>query len=230
MTKAQSNKLNMYDAVGAFLTEFAAKFTGYVALIALKTEFISLVAEIKIKEAEVKTAPAGKTSAKYEAKDVLITALLPLVKKLFVLAKKNGNEEIKAICTMSRSDFNKMRDTDLEIKAEMISNYLDANKTELANYMVTDEIITAMKSKIAAFKGAQDLQDSGMTSKVAGHGTLNQLFERADELLHDEMDGLMEHYAETERVLYDSYRAARVLKDLGYHQPAKTEETEPVHG
>jgi hypothetical protein len=217
MNKVRSNKLNMYDSVGSFFVKFADRLAGYIVLIALKTEFIALVAQIKAKDAGVQTAPAGKTNAKIEAREVLINTILPLTKKLYVFAKKEGNEELKTICNMTRSDFWKLRDADLEIKVDMISKYLNEKKTNLAGYLVTQENITTLQTRIEAFKNSESEQDTGQSTKVAGHMTMTQLFDRADELLNDEMDALMAHYAETDRELYETYNAARVLKDYGNH-------------
>lgn len=228
MNQSQSNKLSMLDAVAAVFTEFASKFTGYVALIAVKTELVELIVSIKQKDVDVKQAFAGKTSAKDLAKESLISALLPFTKKLFVFAKKTNNQEMKTLCHLNKSDFIRMRENDLETKANMIYKYLNDNKTSLADYMITDQNITDLQAKINTFKFTEDAKDTGFSSKVGGGKSLNELFDRSDELLGEDGDSLMEHYAETEKEFYDAYHSARVIKDLSYHQekPPTTNNTD----
>jgi hypothetical protein len=228
MKKPESNKLSMFEAVAAVLKAAAQKLTGYVVLNSITTEFIELIQKIKAKESEMQVSSAGKTSAKDMAKEELIKILFPLSKSLYVFGKKTNNEEIKSICSITKSDLIRFRENEFLIKAETIFNLLDTNKNSIGDYNITPEKITELKNAITSFKTAADVKDIGQTGRSSARESLFELFDRADDLLKDEMDALMEVFAEIDKDLYANYHAARVVKDLGYHSTNKKDETKPT--
>lgn len=230
MTKTQSNKLSMFDAVAAVLKENAAKLSGTPILETLKTEFLAKVENIRATDQLVKSASAGKTSAKDEAKEDLIEILLPLANSFYVFAKRNKNEELKALSNVTKSVLNKLRENDLVIKAATIKDALTANKAVLADFMITEAKITELANMITSFQTATETKDSGFANRVAARESLDTLFDETDDLLTDEIDGLMEVFKGSNVDFYNTYFSARVTKDLGYRKEVKETPTPVTPG
>ena len=232
MTKSESNKLSMYDAVTAVFKENEQIVLSFAMLNTLCTEFQVAVEEIRKRDGEIKTVFAGKTSAKDEAKDELIEKLVPLANSLYVYAKRNGNEEIKAVVYVNKTLLMKLRENDLLIKANSIRDYLIANKNSLGDYLVTDEKIAGLTSLISEFQKCAGERDSSFASRVAARESLDRLFDKADDLLNNELDSLMETFKSENSDFYNAYQSARVIKDLGLRKGTKTNEanaTPPVN-
>lgn len=228
MTKSESNKLSMLEATNAVLSQNSSKFASHSVLTSLSAELASLIANIKTKDAELQQVFAGKTRAKDDAKEDLLDLLLPAAKTLYVYGKRNGNEELKSVCGINRSELIRMRENDLVIKANIINDLLNANKASLTGFAVTDETIANLSGKITLFQNSGSEQDAGLANRVAARGALEKLFDDADELLNDEIDGLMSAYANTDKDFYNAYKSARVIKDLSYRKTVNEEPAQPA--
>ena len=228
MNKSESNKLSMFEAVIAVLKENAQKISSFTMLNSLSAEFQSEIEEIMNKDAELKTVFAGKTNAKDDAKENLVEMLVPLANALYVFAKRNGNAEMRFVANVNKTLLLKMRENDLTIKANTIKDYLNSNKSSLGDFLITDEKITTLTTKISEFQKSTDQRDSGFANRVAARESLDKLFDKADDLLNDEMDGLMEVFKTNESDFYNAYQTARVIKDLGYRKEKKTDNTNPT--
>ena len=228
MNKSESNKLSMFEAVIAVLKENAQKISSFTMLNSLSAEFQSEIEEIMNKDAELKTVFAGKTNAKDDAKENLVEMLVPLANALYVFAKRNGNAEMRFVANVNKTLLLKMRENDLTIKANTIKDYLNSNKSSLGDFLITDEKITTLTTKISEFQKSTDQRDSGFANRVAARESLDKLFDKADDLLNDEMDGLMEVFKTNESDFYNAYQTARVIKDLGYRKEKKTDNTIPT--
>lgn len=221
MNRSQSNKLSMFDSVIAVLRLFAEKIALLPILATLRDEFFSKVALIKLTDQEIKTVSAGKTNAKDEAKEDMIDLLYPMASSLYVYAKRSSNEQLKALTNLPKSSLFLMRENDLAIRANLIKDAVVANKTELADYLVTNEKIIALTDAVAAFENAAETKDSGFASRTAAREALLKLFDEVDDLLLDEIDGIMETFKTTEPDFYNAYFSARVIKDLGTRKVVK---------
>lgn len=115
----------------------------------------------------------------------------------------------------------KLRENDLVIKALAIKDALTANAALLADYLITPEKITNLANSITDFQNAADTKDTGFVNRVAAREKLDKLFDEADDLLLDQMDGMMEVFKNTDTDFYNAYFSARVIKDLGTRKVVK---------
>ncbi|MCL4547031.1 MAG: hypothetical protein M1495_00495 [Bacteroidetes bacterium] len=218
----------MFDAVTAVFKENSQIVSTFAMLNTLCTEFQSYVEDIRKRDGEIKTLFAGKTNAKDEAKDELIEKLVPLANSLYVYAKRNGNEEIKSVAYVNKTILLKLRENDLLIKANNIRDYLIANKSSLGDYLVTDEKIAGLTSLISEFQKSADERDSSFANRVSARESLDRLFDKAGDLLNNELDGLMETFKSENSDFYNAYQSARVIKDLGLRKGTKTSDANPT--
>ena len=78
-------------------------------------------------------------------------------------------------------------------------------------------------------KSASGKKNTGFTDHVAIRKTLSELFDKADDLLREESDAIVEVLKETKLSFYNQYFAARVIKDLGgsHTKPEDEDKTPP---
>jgi len=208
----------MFEAVAALLNNSGRKLTGYPIIITLRTELTALIEKIRSVGQTVEAASAGKTNAKDVARSGLSALLLVLANSLYVYAKRNSMQDLKAISNVSKTKLNKMKENELVTTSGLIINKLNEQKANLADYAVTDEKINALVEAHAKFQKAADTKDTGEATRIAAHDDLERLFDDTMDLLEDELDGLMENIKEADTDFYDAYFAARVIKDLGGHK------------
>jgi len=215
MTKTEENKFSAYRAVISVLDENQSVVTSLPALSSAVTNFKALVADISVRDTEYRTSISGKTKAKNLVEDELLDLLIPLADSLNAYASRNKIEELKEKSKVSRSKLKGMRDSDLISKARLIHGLLDANIGVLADFGVTRERITTLLNKIVEYEAALGVKETSFATKSATRQTLSQLFDRADMILKTEIDALMENFKAGNKMFYDQYRSARVIKDLG---------------
>jgi hypothetical protein len=215
MTKAQSNKLSMFEAVAAVLNNSGQILSGFPIIVTIKTELIALIEKIKNADKTIETASSGKTDAKEEARKKLSALLLTLANSLYVYAKRKSLLDLQAICYVTKSGLKKMKENEFVTEAGTIIDKLNEQKANLADYSVTDEKITELANAYSLFQQSADTKDTGEAKRIAAHEAVEDLFEDTMDLLEDELDGLMENIKTTNAEFCNEYYAARIIKGLG---------------
>lgn len=215
MTKTEENKLSAYRAVISVLDENQSIVTTLPALSSAVTNFKALVTDISLRDTEFTTSVSGKTKAKNLVEDELLDLLTPLADTLNAYASRNKIEDLKEKSKVSRAKLKGMRDNDMISKARLIYGLLDTNIAVLADYGITSARITALLNKIVEYEAALGVKETSFATKSATRQTLSQLFDQADMVLKTEIDALMENFKAGNKLFYDQYRSARVIKDLG---------------
>ncbi len=229
MTKAEENKFSAYRVVISVLDENQSVVSTLPALISAVTNFKSLVSDISVRDMEFTTSTKGKTKAKNLVEDELLNVVIPLADSLYAYASRNKIEEIKAKSKVTRNGLEKLRDTDLISKARSIYGLLDTNIAVLADFGITSTKVTDLLNKIVEYEAALSVKDTSFATKSATRQTLSQLFDQADFVLKTEIDALMENFKAGNKMFYDQYRSARVIKDLGLgHDEGPTPPTPPT--
>ena len=227
MTKNEENKFSSYRVVISVLDENQSIISRLPALCSALTKLKSYYSDLSERDIDYTTSTSGKTNAKNLIKDELIDKLAPLTDTLFSFASHNNNEQLKAKCHVSRTKLKSMRASDLLSKSKIIHDLANANITELAEYGVTAARLTDLLNKTSEYNDALNIKDTGFTNKSAARLTLSQLFDSTDKILKDEIDPLIENFRETDKIFYDKYQAARVVKDLGLGHKEDPKRPEP---
>ena len=220
MNKRQENKLTMYEGLLTLLQANSAKgasITGYSDAV---TQFSSLIMEVKEKSTEVESVTVGKTVVKSEAGDALIVALLPVCSALYVYARKQNIPEIKGRVGITEAHLHTIRDTELASFGDAVVDLATANAAGIAPMGITADKIADLKTKADAYNAAIGAKESSVASRKGARGTLDDLFNHADELLNEELDRYMELLRSADTEFYNKYFAARVIKDIGVRHKA----------
>ena len=185
------------------------------------TEFAGIVSALKAKSVEVDIATVGKVAAKYNAQESLAAVLLPVCSALYVFGRRQKSAEIQGRANISETRLRHMRDTELASFATALTDLATENSPGLAAHGISAENLADLKAKTEAYSAAIGAREVSVADRKGARGTMNDLFDKADELLHEELDRYMEMLRPTETELYNKYFSARVVKDLGIrHRPA----------
>jgi hypothetical protein len=224
MNKPEENKLSMYDAVLNLLEANAAVTGTLPAFAQAETEFQTVVGNIKAKETQLNEAVAGVTNSKHNAENEMIEDVLKAANALFVFAKRQNDEELKAISDINHSKLKKLRDTELVGKARSITDKANTNIAALNDFGITPEFVTALTEKTDAYESSLGNQAAGFAGKSAARQSLSELFTNADSILKDELDNMVELLKESNGDFYNTYKSARSIKDLGMRHESGEEE------
>jgi len=229
VTLHEENKSNMYNATDAVLKINAGIIAEVPALGEVHTDLQALIVEIEAKNRELMTATEGKTSVKSKAIDELISSIVPVASAAKAYATRNNLLELKALADYSESKLKHLTHAELPIKAKNIKDAAQGVLASLTGYGVTQAKLDLVDAKLEALKNAKGNKDVSFTDRSATRVALTQLFDKADELLKDEADGIVEVVKESHPDFYNQYFAARVIKDLGgsHTKPDDEDKTPP---
>ena len=215
MTKSEENKFSTYRVVLSVLNENQTVVATLPALSTAVTNFKAHVSNISVRDTEYTASTSGKTRAKNLIEDELLDNLIPLADSLNAYSSRNKIEDLKAKSKVNRTNLKGMRDSDLISKARLIHGLLDSNIAVLSDFGITNAKVTDLLNKIVEYEAALGVKDTSFATKSATRQTLSQLFDQADLVLKTEIDALMENFKADNKMFYDQYWSARVIKDLG---------------
>jgi hypothetical protein len=88
---------------------------------------------------------------------------------------------------------------------------------------ITAEKIVDLRTKDEAYSSAIGAKESSIADRKGARESMNELFAKADELIHAELDLYMEMVRPVDPELYHKYFAARIVKDMGVRHRAVAE-------
>lgn len=215
MKKKLENKLTMYEGILALLQANSDKIRTVGGFADAVNKFGAVMGDLKSKSIEVDSATTGKTSVKYGAEDALVNALLPVCAALFVYGRQEKIPAIKERVKTTKSKLQTMRDTELASFGNAVTGLAETNAKGIEPFGITAEKIADLKAKAQAYASAIGERESSVAGRKGARGSMNELFDRADEILSEELDHFIEMLRPVDAELYNKYFAARIIKDTG---------------
>jgi hypothetical protein len=222
MNKNHENKLTMYLAVASVLDANAALTAAIPALSPAIGGFLRAVNAIKEKSKEFDLVATGKTVAKLEAEEFLLDELMPAVHAAFAYGNVAGETVLAEKVNVSESTIRNLRDTEIIVKANGLLDVISSAVQNLADYGVTPETVTAIRTKIDAYELALETKESSYSVRTSANQALHEAFDAADLILNTRIDPLMEQFRKKEPEFYNAYTQARWIKSLGGGHKTKT--------
>jgi hypothetical protein len=192
MNKQQENRLTMFEGLLVLLQTNSEKAQTIAGLPSAVTEFAGLVSAIKSKSVEVDIATVGKVAAKYGAQDALIAALMQVSAALYVLGRRQNSAEIQGRANISDTKLHGMRDTELATFAGALAELATSNAPALELLGFSAENLAALNAKVEMYAASIGAQEVSTANRKGARGTMNELFDKTDELIHEELDRFME--------------------------------------
>lgn len=223
MRKTEENYLSMVKSVLSLL-----KTQNEVILPPIINTLITKVEEKTelafAKNVAVTTKTKGLTLGKEDAKDDMIDKVLVLANTGIVYARLNNDQELVNICNVSESKLDQMRDSEIAPKCTDIINRLADIKDSLVDYGLTDNQFTDASAAVEAYTSSFSSKDVKVAEKVGARKDLGKILSEIKVILNSQIDPLMENYKYSNPTFFNSYTAARVVRDLGLrHQVAEEE-------
>lgn len=216
MTKKEENKMTMYAGVISVAHENESVIEKVPALKEAFKSFADATEQIEKHDRMYKSVSAGSTAAKSTAAEDLIERAMPVANALYVYGRKSNNEQLKSECGLFESHFRKVRDTELAQKVSRILELVAAHKEALVQFGVTDEQIRSLDQAAARYRELLGRKEEKHAEAKVSREALFDAFDRADDILREDVDSLMELVKAGNPDFYNRYYAARMIRDLGF--------------
>ncbi|MBY0426546.1 MAG: carboxypeptidase-like regulatory domain-containing protein [Cytophagales bacterium] len=211
MTDKQENKLSMFYAVIKIVEKFTAVWTSNVPFSTGFSIFKSKVASIEANRNTQVASKEGTTKDKEAKKSALVKKAFFICSRLKSLAINTGNTELGGAVNFSKTDFSKLRDTDLVGLVTNILARANANAAALVPYSVPAALITDLSTALTAYSGVISAPRSATVASKAATENLLTLFEDAMNALTERMDNDILVFESTNQDFYDQYFASRKI-------------------
>jgi hypothetical protein len=215
MDDRQEDKLGMYRTVGTVLDDNAAIFAGVPAMVTQHqnlNDSIGLIDSLAQAQSAVTT---GITVDKKTFSDQMVSYGLRVAGALMAYASANNNNTLLAKADLKKDNFAKLRDDQRDDLAQDMHDEANAIVAQLADYNVTAATLSALQTRIDAFRLAIPSPETARKAKSTHTELLKQEFARADMILKQRLDGLIRGFEETNPQFVMDYRNARKITDTG---------------
>jgi len=213
MTKKQINYAEMLDAVKTFMDSNAGIWSAVVIITKLVTELNELITMISNQQEAQNAAKVFVHKNKKEQKRLVAAKADILNDALYAYASIEENAALESKADKSFSDLYKLRDEDFIAELKEVASLLDERVADLADYGVTADQITDMKSSFDNFLELNGQPRQFRISSVMATGTIEDLFNQSRDLLNNKLDKVMTRFKNTNPTFYKGYLAARVVVD-----------------
>ena len=190
----------------------------------------ALVTQIRDKDKERMGKTPGKIAAKDEAEDALMIATVIIASGLSAYARSKGNTQLQEASHVSESSLRRMRSNEQINIAKLTYDLAKANQEGLAAFAITATMLDDLRSRIASYDACLKEVASGVAERVGARTAVSDLFIQADEVIREELDPMMQIFRVTDPELYNDYRAARVIKDVGVRHNKAGQPAAPAPG
>ena len=136
-----------------------------------------------------------------------------------IIAYSNSTKDrtyFKSI-SLSDSDIKALSENDILDFATMLYNAAVELGIKLVPFLVLEADVLLFKSRLDIYSGDLGGKRNKVTSIVAATIGIEKEISAAKELLHNELDPIIENYKETQAVFYNEYKSSRKLIHYGIH-------------
>jgi hypothetical protein len=213
MTSKQTAKLNMYHAVDNCLTTNAAQVATVAALGTMQTTLQGYISSIETQAEIQETASVGTAADKNVIQDILCKAASVMAGQVHAWASSTNNTLLAEQMNISYSDLLRVKDGLLPEHCQTIHDTAQTNLVALAPFGVTAPKITALQLYIDTYHTKSNAPRDAEVLISAATEQVATLIKNADTLLKNQIDKLVNDFAEAQPVFYNQYYAARVIVD-----------------
>ena len=221
MNNREKNKLTMLQAIEAVINKNRETINSLPLLAEAVARFITVIAEILLRNKEFEGVKMGAVAAKNNALDDLIEHVFSVGNAIYAFGEKTGNERFKSTVILSVSGINRMRETDIAQYCSKIADLIKACPADLTADGVLAARIEAFNKALDAYQEQSDARQVKAAESMAARKALHECFDKADEILNKELDTLIEVVKTVNEDFYNQYKAARTIHDLGHGHARK---------
>lgn len=211
MNDRQENKLGMFRSTGQVLTDNAAIFAAVPAMVTQHQNLLDSTALIDSLAQAQTSVTTGFTVDKRTFQEQMAKYALRVAGALMAYASTVGNATLRNKADINPSVFTHVRD-DI---AQGVHDDANAVLADLADYGVTAATLSALQTRIDAYRLAIASPKMAQGERSMHTELLKQEFARADVIVKERLDGLILQFEETSQPFVMAYQNARKTADTG---------------
>ena len=212
MTNRQGSKLAMLISVVTALEKHREKISSHEGLTEAADELSSTVAAIN-ETAQDQVARDGSAEAKALALTQLGDAAFEAAAAVRACAAAAGNRQLAGRVDFSRWEVTRGRPGTVTARCQAILAAATENAAAVIKYGVTAAKLTALREKIENYQAVCPKPREGRVSSSTATRKLPELFQQADTLLVEQLDGLVIQFKEAQPEFFNDFSGARVIVD-----------------
>ena len=212
MKGKDEDKLSMYEKTNLFVKDHIDEISTVVKRAVIeKANFEEALNELMYIIANAGGQTTGYTQIKENARFLLERSMLKIMRALKAFAIDENLFDLKAKNDYSRTDVERLRDSDLFTTALRIYGLANDNEAGIANYSITHDNISKLDTYAKSFFEVIQLPKD----KIGERSSYNKLIElkmaEIDTILYDKFDNYLSLIEFDNVQLYAQYRSARSI-------------------
>lgn len=213
MNAQQKAKLTMSRTIEQILNDNTSIIAAVPALVSLVVVFKGVIASILTATQLADVNLTGIAADKGNAKNYLALIASDFADIIGSFASANKNATLKQEVKYSLSKLWRMRDEALAPVCRIIHDRAAENLDALRDYGITPQKLAAFDTAINDYAAKSPKTRTAIANRQAHNANLRELFKQADDILKNQMDGLMKNFRTTHPDFYNAYLAAREVID-----------------
>jgi hypothetical protein len=186
----------MYRAVTTVLDNNASEYAGVAALVTQVGNFQASVDLIgQLAQAQT-SSTTGITLDKAMLQGQMVEMALRVAGGVKAFASDANNNTLRDKVDINKTTFTRARDDLRDDIAQEIHDLANTNVASLGPFGITAATLSALQTRIDAYRGAIGAPKTARAQKSTATSLLDAEFTRADMLLEDRIDGLVERLQE----------------------------------
>jgi hypothetical protein len=215
MNKKQIAKSNSFAKLEVILNENTSLVTGYKALNNAIGAFMATKNEIeKISMVSV-AGRQGAGDGKSDKQKQMVILAVNLARKGLVWAKENNKLSAVEIYDVYKTDFDRASSTVCVAMAKNIAEQLNIDLSNLKDYRIAAENITALNNAIAAFETESPMPILKRKKTAEANRQLKELYAKADGLVGNIVDLIKGEYDTSHPEFVNMVMSAKAIDDIG---------------
>ncbi len=210
MNKIHNNQFKMFLSTQNQLNQNASIWSPMQRIVACKTEADELIGLIQSK-AEQSNLKTSVTQQKEELKNTIALKTSSLSGLIQVYASDTGNTDLINNIKISASEVTQTKDANLDAVVRNVCTHAQQNQQALISYSVTEDTINELLTLLNQYNQLIGVPRSLQSSKYAKLQSIDELFDKANDLFKNKLDKLMLIYRESHPEFFSAYHSARVI-------------------
>lgn len=213
MNQEQTNQVTMFKTTAAVLDENHSIWSTMAPLVTAVQEFEDKITAIDQAAQNQERPTTGTTVDKASARDGLESVLFLTSEALGVFGTTGNDNDIVALAALTPSTLHKFGDEELANRATMVLETVNAKKTDLAAFHVTQANIDELTQALQVFKTSKEKPRQVVAGRTVETQSLASLIRDARGILRHKIDRLVNLFQRSDPKFVGVYRSARVIVD-----------------
>lgn len=221
MKQEQQNHLHMCKTVYKVMEDHAGVWSGNILLEEANSQLDAHIQDMEGVARKQSKGSRGATRQKAMVKNSLVSETVRVASILWSYADNSGQEDLKPVCEVSRSDLRQMTDADLTGHCSMIADLLNANIDGLEDFFFLPPAAVAYENLVTSFSARANDPRAEISKRSGATRSVPAILRKAFKVLRYRMDGGMMQYKDSHPEFFLAYKSARKIVDRGIRHTEK---------